>query len=63
MKKSQWVIKFMLLHKWTILSGFIVITLMTLINMSYPFLNGKIINIAFYDKDMNAFLSYALSIQ
>jgi ABC-type multidrug transport system fused ATPase/permease subunit len=56
MTKRQWVIKFVLMHKWTFFFGFIIITLMTGINLIYPFLNGKIINIAFYDKDMTAFL-------
>ncbi len=57
MTKSQWTIKFMLKHKLTFFFGFIIVTLMTLINLIYPFLNGKIINIAFYSKDMNAFLN------
>jgi ABC-type multidrug transport system fused ATPase/permease subunit len=30
---------------------------MTLTNLIYPYLNGKIVNIAFYDKDMTAFLN------
>ncbi|SFL07223.1 ATP-binding cassette, subfamily B [Paenibacillus sp. 1_12] len=57
MTKRQWVTKFMLMNKWVFLCGFIVTTLMTLINLIYPFLNAKIINIAFYDKDMTAFLN------
>lgn len=55
MTKKQWVTKFVLMHKWTFLLGFIIITVMTLINLIFPFLNGEIINIAFYDKDMSAF--------
>jgi len=57
MTKKQWVIKFMWMHKWVFLCGFIITTLMTTVNMIYPFLNGKIVNIAFYDKDMSAFLN------
>ncbi|WP_268957634.1 ABC transporter ATP-binding protein [Paenibacillus albiflavus] len=45
------------MHKWVFLCGFIITTLGTMINLIYPFLNGKIINIAFYDKDMTAFLN------
>lgn len=57
MTKGQWTIKFMLKHKLTFFLGFLIVTLMTLINLSYPFLNGKIINIAFYNRDMTAFLN------
>jgi ABC-type multidrug transport system fused ATPase/permease subunit len=60
MTTRQWVIKFILMHKRVFLCGFIFITLSTGINMSYPFLNGKVINIAFYDKDMTAFLNLCL---
>lgn len=56
MKKQQWIMRFALMHKWAFLFGFIIVTVMTLVNMIYPFLNGKIINIVFYDKDMSAFL-------
>lgn len=58
--KRQWVIKFMLMHKWVFASGFLITTLMTMINLIYPFLGGKMINIAFYDKDMSAFLNLCL---
>ncbi|NOU93178.1 ATP-binding cassette domain-containing protein [Paenibacillus sp. LMG 31456] len=57
MTTRQWVTKFVLMHKWVFLFGFIITTLGTMINLIYPFLNGKIINIAFYDKDMTAFLN------
>lgn len=60
MTKRQWVTKFMLMHKWVLVCGFIITTLMTMINLIYPFLNGRIINIAFYDKDMSAFLNLCL---
>lgn len=60
MTKRQWVTKFMLMHKWVLVCGFIITTLMTMINLIYPFLGGKIINIAFYDKDMSAFLNLCL---
>lgn len=60
MTKRQWFTKFMLMHKWVLLCGFIITTLMTMINLIYPFLNGRIINIAFYDKDMSAFLNLCL---
>ena len=56
MTNKQWIMRFMLKHKLVFLAGFCVVTTMTLINLSYPFLNGRIINIAFYDKDMGAFL-------
>lgn len=57
MTKRQWVTKFVFMHKWVFLCGFIITTLGTVINLIYPFLNGRIINIAFYDKDMTAFLN------
>ncbi|MEK8127881.1 ABC transporter ATP-binding protein [Paenibacillus filicis] len=57
MTTRQWVTKFVLMHKWVFISGFIVTTLGTMINMIFPFLNGKIVNIAFYDKDTTAFLN------
>ncbi|OBZ14201.1 hypothetical protein A8L34_09580 [Bacillus sp. FJAT-27264] len=57
MTKRKWIAKFVFMHKWVFLFGFFVTTLMTLINLIYPFLNGKIINIAFYDKDITAFLN------
>lgn len=52
--------KFMLMHKWVFLCGFMITTLMTMVNLIYPFLGGKMINIAFYDKDMSAFLDLCL---
>lgn len=55
MTKVQWVKKFVFMHKWTFMLGFSVITLMTLVNLMFPFLNGEIINIAFYEKDLSAF--------
>ncbi|WP_282936241.1 ABC transporter ATP-binding protein [Paenibacillus sp. RC67] len=57
MTTRQWVTKFVLMHKWVFLCGFIITTLATLTNLIFPFLNGKIVNIAFYDKDMTAFLN------
>ncbi|WP_169834492.1 ABC transporter ATP-binding protein [Paenibacillus donghaensis] len=60
MTKRQWVTKFMLMHKWVFVCGFIITTLMTMVNLIYPFLGGKLINIAFYDKDMTAFLDLCL---
>lgn len=52
--------KFMRMHKWVFLCGFLITTLMTMVNLIYPFLGGKMINIAFYDKDMSAFLNLCL---
>jgi ABC-type multidrug transport system fused ATPase/permease subunit len=60
MTNRQWVTKFMLMHKWVFVCGFLITTLMTMINLIYPFLGGEIINIAFYDKDMSAFLNLCL---
>ncbi len=60
MTKRQWVTKFMLMHKWVFACGFLITTLMTMINLMYPFLNGRIINVAFYDQDMSAFLNLCL---
>lgn len=60
MTKRQWVTKFILMHKWVFVCGFLITTLMTLVNLTYPFLNGRIINVAFYDKDMSAFLGLCL---
>lgn len=57
MTTRQWVTKFVLMHKWVFFCGFIITTLGTMINLIYPFLNGEIINIAFYDKDMTSFLN------
>lgn len=60
MSKRQWVIRFMLMHKRVFACALIVTTLMTLVNLTYPFLNGQIVNIAFYEKDMSAFLRLCL---
>ncbi|CAG7647143.1 Putative multidrug export ATP-binding/permease protein [Paenibacillus solanacearum] len=60
MTTRQWVAKFMLMNKWVFICGFIITTLATLTNLIFPFLNGKIVNIAFYDKDMTAFLNVSL---
>ena len=60
MSNRQWVIHFMRMHKRVFACGFIVTTLMTLINLIYPFLNGQIVNIAFYEKDLSAFLRLCL---
>ncbi|QGQ96604.1 ABC transporter ATP-binding protein [Paenibacillus psychroresistens] len=60
MTKRQWVTKFMVMHKWVLLLGFVFTTLSTMINMIFPFLSGKVINIAFYDKDMYAFMNLCL---
>lgn len=60
MTTRQWITKFVLMHKWVFLCGFIITTTGTMINLIYPFLNGKIINIAFYEKDMGAFLKLCL---
>lgn len=57
MTKRQWVIKFVMMHKWGFLCEFICITFMTVVGLTFPFLNGKIINVVFYDKDMPAFLN------
>lgn len=35
MTKRQWVIKFMLMHKWVFLCGFITTTLITLISIAH----------------------------
>ncbi|WP_281349937.1 ABC transporter ATP-binding protein [Paenibacillus tengchongensis] len=48
------------MHKWVFACGFLITTLMTMINLMYPFLNGRIINVAFYDQDMSAFLNLCL---
>ncbi|QUL55713.1 ABC transporter ATP-binding protein [Paenibacillus tritici] len=50
----------MRMHQWVFVCGFLVTTLMTMVNLMYPFLGGKLINIAFYDKDMSAFLHLCL---
>lgn len=60
MSNRQWIIHFMRMHKRVFVCGFIVTTLMTLINLIYPFLNGQIVNIAFYEKDLSAFLRLCL---
>ena len=60
MRKKQWVFKFIMMHKWTFFFSCLVVTIMTLIDMIYPFFNGKIINIALYEKNMTAFLRLCL---
>ncbi|MFD2409059.1 ABC transporter ATP-binding protein [Paenibacillus rhizoplanae] len=60
MTPRQWIIKFIRMHKWVFVCGFLVTTLMTLVNLMYPFLGGRLINIAFYDQDLNAFLELCL---
>ena len=60
MTRKQWMTKLVLMHKWTFLFGIVVITLMTMLNAIYPFLNGEIINTVFYNKDMTAFLKLCL---
>lgn len=60
MSNRQWVIHFMRMHKRVFVCGFVVTTIMTLINLIYPFLNGQIVNIAFYENDMSAFLKLCL---
>lgn len=60
MTTRQWVTKFILMHKWVFLFGFVITTLMTMVNLMYPFLGGKLINVAFYDKDMSAFMNLCL---
>lgn len=57
---GQWVFKFMRMHKWVFVCGFLVTTVMTLVNLIYPFLGGELINIAFYDQDLNAFMNLCL---
>ena len=49
-----------MMHKWAFLCSFIVITVMTMVNLIYPFFNEKIINIILYDKDMLSFLRFCL---
>lgn len=56
MTQRKWMMKFAKMHKWVFFAGFLNTTLMTLINLSYPFLNGRLVNLAFYNKDMNSFL-------
>ncbi|OKP74444.1 hypothetical protein A3842_20830 [Paenibacillus sp. P3E] len=60
MTTRQWVTKFIRMHKWVFLFGFVITTLMTMVNLMYPFLGGKLINVAFYDKDMSAFMNLCL---
>lgn len=60
MTARQWVIKFMRMHKWVFVCGFLVTTVMTLVNLIYPFLGGEMINIAFYEQDLSAFLNLCL---
>lgn len=60
MTAGQWVIKFMRMHRWVFVCGFLVTTVMTLVNLSYPFLGGRMINIAFYDQDLSAFMNLCL---
>lgn len=57
MTNKQWIKKFVLMHKRIFFLGITVVTLMTLINLMYPFLNGKIVNTIFYDKDIISFLN------
>ncbi|MGZ7441087.1 ABC transporter transmembrane domain-containing protein [Paenibacillus sp. TH7-28] len=40
MTTRQWVTKFVFMHKWVFLCGFVITTLGTMINLIYPFLNG-----------------------
>ena len=56
MSRNKWIMRFAWMHKGVFLCAFLIVTLMTLIDLIYPFLNGEIINIIFYDKDMASFL-------
>lgn len=56
MSKKQWVLIFLYRHKFKFMCELICITIMTIANLIYPFITGKIVNTIFYDKNMNFFL-------
>ena len=58
--RKHWILKFVKLHKWIWVCGFLVTTIMTLINLSFPFLNGKLVDIAFYEKNIKLFLKLSV---
>ena len=60
MTRRQWIVKFVMDHKWGFLCEFICITSMTVQGLIFPFLNGKMINTVFYNKDMTAFLNLCI---
>ncbi|WP_339253587.1 ABC transporter ATP-binding protein [Paenibacillus sp. FSL P2-0136] len=60
MTARRWVMTFIRMHKLVFVCGFLVTTVMTLVNLIYPFLGGRLINIAFYDQDLKAFLKLCL---
>lgn len=61
LNRKQWILKFVKMHKWIWVCGFLVTTIMTLINLSFPFLNGELVNIAFYEMDINLFLKLSVA--
>lgn len=57
MNRTKWIMKFVIMHKWTFLASIIVVSVMTMINLSYPFLNGEIVNTVIYEKDFDHFFT------
>ena len=57
MSSKQYLIKFLKLHKWGFLCELVCYILMTVAGVIFPFLNGKIVNVIFYEKDINMFLN------
>ncbi|MGN6713647.1 ABC transporter ATP-binding protein [Anaerocolumna jejuensis] len=60
MAGNKWVLKFIKLHKWAFLCELVCITLITVGGVIFPFLNGKIINAVFYEKNMFEFLNLCI---
>ena len=57
MTRVKWIKKFVSMHKGIFLLAFVNITIMTMIDLIYPFLNGVIVNIAFYEQSLDKFLN------
>ncbi len=56
MTKNEWIIRFIKPYKFFFICELICITLMTTVGSILPYMNGKLVNAAFYDRNMAAFI-------
>lgn len=60
MDRKQYIWKFFYKHKYKFLCELICIIIMTVVGSLYPFLNGKIVDAVFYEKNISIFLDLCL---
>lgn len=60
MTKNKWIMRFIKPYKNFFICEFFCITLMTTVGSILPYMNGKLVNAAFYDKDMHAFIKLCI---